>query len=72
MTTEEKKGQKSAAGRDYWDTKRREILTVMMVDGDGFFLEVEEEAGTSLLTSVEDGAELPPPAVPDGLPSSLM
>jgi hypothetical protein len=41
-----------------------------MVDGDGSLL--EEEAGTSLLTSVEDGAESPP-AVPDGLlPTILM
>jgi hypothetical protein len=41
----------------------------MMVDGDGLFL---EEAGTALLTSVEDGAESPP-AVPDGLlPTILM
>jgi hypothetical protein len=56
--------------RDYSEAKKCGILTVIMVDGDGSLL--EEEAGTSLLTSVEDGAESPP-AVPDGLlPTILM
>jgi hypothetical protein len=70
MTAKGNERAKSAGQHDYLEARKREILTVIMVDGGGFLL--EEEAGTALLTSVEDGAESPP-AVPDGLlPSILM